>query len=65
MVQAERLQVKVNLKSTDQDASLVFVSDVLTIAEVSRRSGIASSALRFYEQRGLVKSERAGSGHRR
>lgn len=29
------------------------------------RSGVASSALRFYEERGLIASERAGSGHRR
>ena len=26
---------------------------------------MASSALRFYEERGLISSERAGSGHRR
>ena len=39
--------------------------DLLTIGEVSRRSGVASSALRFYEERGLIESERAGSGHRR
>jgi MerR family redox-sensitive transcriptional activator SoxR len=32
---------------------------------VSRRSGVAASALRFYEERGLIRSERAGSGHRR
>ena len=38
---------------------------LLTIGEVSRRSGVASSALRFYEERGLITSERAGSGHRR
>jgi MerR family redox-sensitive transcriptional activator SoxR len=38
---------------------------VLTITEISRRSGVASSALRFYEERGLIHSERAGSGHRR
>ncbi|HEX3290400.1 MAG TPA: redox-sensitive transcriptional activator SoxR [Gaiella sp.] len=38
---------------------------LLPIGEVSRRSGVASSALRFYEQRGLITSERAGSGHRR
>jgi MerR family transcriptional regulator, redox-sensitive transcriptional activator SoxR len=37
----------------------------LTISEVSRRSGVAASALRFYEERGLITSERAGSGHRR
>src|SRR3989449_4340042 len=38
---------------------------MLTTTEVSRRSGVASSALRFYEERGLITSERAGSGHRR
>jgi MerR family transcriptional regulator, redox-sensitive transcriptional activator SoxR len=41
------------------------MSDLLTIGEVARRSGVASSALRFYEQRGLIASTRAGSGHRR
>ena len=41
------------------------MSDLLTIGEVSRRSGVASSALRFYEAQGLLSSERAGSGHRR
>ena len=41
------------------------MSDLLTITDVSRRSGVASSALRFYESRGLIASERAGSGHRR
>src|SRR5262245_22391022 len=41
------------------------MDSVLTISEVSRRSGVASSALRVYEERGLVMSERAGSGHRR
>lgn len=41
------------------------MSELLTIGEVARRSGVAASALRFYEERGLVVSERAGSGHRR
>ncbi len=41
------------------------VETVLTISEVARRSGVASSALRFYEERGLITAERAGSGHRR
>ncbi len=45
--------------------SFALVSTLLTIGEVSRRSGVASSALRFYEERGLITSERAGSGHRR
>jgi hypothetical protein len=37
----------------------------MTIGEVARRSGVAASALRFYEDRGLISSERAGAGHRR
>src|SRR3954466_7229403 len=41
------------------------MASLLTIGEVSRRSGVAASALRFYEERGLITSERAGSGHRR
>jgi MerR family transcriptional regulator, redox-sensitive transcriptional activator SoxR len=45
----------VNLKSSEE----------LTIGEVARRSGVAASALRFYEERGLIASVRAGSGHRR
>ena len=39
--------------------------ELLTIGEVSKRSGVAASALRFYEERGLITSDRAGSGHRR
>ena len=41
------------------------VADVLTIGEVARRSGVATSALRFYEDQGLIASERTDSGHRR
>ena len=39
--------------------------ELLSIGEVARRSGVATSALRYYEQLGLISSERAGSGHRR
>ena len=41
------------------------MDNLLTISEIARRSGVASSALRFYEERGLITSERTGSGHRR
>jgi MerR family redox-sensitive transcriptional activator SoxR len=41
------------------------VAELLTISEVAKRSGVAASALRFYEDRGLIASQRAGSGHRR
>lgn len=36
-----------------------------TIGEVARRTGVATSALRFYEDRGLIRSERNAGGHRR
>jgi MerR family redox-sensitive transcriptional activator SoxR len=61
----DRLKVQVNLKSRAARDFIATVSTLLTIGEVSRRSGVASSALRFYEERGLIRSERAGSGHRR
>ena len=54
-----------NLKSREKCDISSAVPDPLTISEVSRRSGVAASALRFYEEKGLIKSERAGSGHRR
>ena len=41
------------------------MSELLTIGETAKRSGVAASALRFYEEKGLIVSERAGSGHRR
>ena len=41
------------------------MTDLMTIADVARRSGVAASALRFYEQRGLIASDRTGAGHRR
>ena len=41
------------------------MSDVLTIGEVAARSGVATSALRFYEEQGLIRSERTDAGHRR
>jgi len=47
------------MKSTADPTAL------LTIGEIAGRSGVAASALRFYESRGLIRSERAVSGHRR
>jgi len=39
--------------------------DELTIGEVAERSGIATSALRFYEREGLVAAHRTSGGQRR
>ena len=40
-------------------------SDLLTIGEVAERSGLATSALRFYEEQGLIASERTQGNQRR
>jgi MerR family redox-sensitive transcriptional activator SoxR len=39
--------------------------DLLTIGEVAQRTGIAPSALRFYETKGLIHSERSDGNQRR
>ena len=41
------------------------MATLLSIGEISRRSGVAASALRFYEEYGLIKSQRTNSRHRR
>lgn len=41
------------------------MSEQLTIGELAERSGVATSALRYYEERGLIRAERNSSGHRR
>jgi MerR family redox-sensitive transcriptional activator SoxR len=39
--------------------------DLLTISEVGRRSGFAASALRYYEDQGLIEATRSDGGRRR
>ncbi|MFI7644212.1 redox-sensitive transcriptional activator SoxR [Nonomuraea sp. NPDC049400] len=41
------------------------VEELLTIGEVGRRSGVAVSALRFYEDQGLLTSTRTAGNQRR
>ena len=41
------------------------MENALTIGEVAARSGVATSALRFYEEQGLIHSARTDAGHRR
>ena len=54
-------------RSTLQNSSVALtpVVAMLTIGEVSRRSGVAPSALRFYEERGLIVSVRSAGNQRR
>lgn len=39
--------------------------DLLTVTDVSRRSGFAASALRYYEDQGLIDATRSHGGRRR
>ncbi|MGL6313094.1 redox-sensitive transcriptional activator SoxR [Vibrio sp. WXL103] len=39
--------------------------EFLTISEVAKRAGIATSALRFYESKGLIRSTRTSGNQRR
>jgi MerR family redox-sensitive transcriptional activator SoxR len=55
----------VNLRSSANCDFLKKMEKVVTIGEAVRRSGVAASALRFYEERGLIAAERRGAGHRR
>jgi MerR family redox-sensitive transcriptional activator SoxR len=39
--------------------------DLLTIGDMAARSGVAQSALRYYEREGLIRSTRTGGNQRR
>jgi MerR family transcriptional regulator, redox-sensitive transcriptional activator SoxR len=43
----------------------INTATLLTVGELAQRTGVATSALRFYEERGLIHSERTATGHRR
>jgi len=54
----------VNLKSRD-GAGAMRRNDLLPIGEVAARSGLATSAIRFYEAEGLISAARTPAGQRR
>jgi MerR family redox-sensitive transcriptional activator SoxR len=41
------------------------MAELLTIGEAARRAGVATSALRYYERRGLLEADTRQSGQRR
>lgn len=64
------VQVKVNFMSSASSASpppseRAQATQALSIGELARRAGLAPSAIRFYEQQGLMASQRSASGRRR
>ncbi|EQD44833.1 redox-sensitive transcriptional activator SoxR, partial [mine drainage metagenome] len=44
---------------------MAVLAPLLTIGELAERSGVAASAIRFYETRGLLEAERSAGGQRR
>jgi MerR family transcriptional regulator, redox-sensitive transcriptional activator SoxR len=44
---------------------MTTLADRVTIGELSRRAAVAASALRYYEQLGLISSTRTAGGQRR
>lgn len=41
-----------------------MIDEQLSIGAVAERTGLATSAIRFYEEKGLVRPERSRAGHR-
>ncbi len=52
------VKVEVDMKSSDS-------SELLSVGEVADRCGIAASAVRYYDDRGLITSTRTAGGQRR
>jgi MerR family redox-sensitive transcriptional activator SoxR len=43
----------------------VRASDIISIGEIAKRTGLAVSAIRYYERRGLIRPLRSAGGQRR
>ncbi len=53
------------VKASSSALPVKRASDVLTIGQVATRTGLSVSAIRFYEQKGLVTPQRNTGGQRR
>lgn len=54
-----------NLKSRRLEQEAKTTLDELSVGEVARRAGFATSAVRFYEAEGLIEGTRSAGGQRR
>jgi MerR family redox-sensitive transcriptional activator SoxR len=63
-MEVEKLQVRVDCRY-DQPQYRGAVEEQLTIGALSKRTGVAPSALRFYEAEGLIHATRSEGGQRR
>lgn len=60
--QKDKYNQKLNAAITQGEE---MAKEELSVGEVSKRSGVAVSALHFYESKGLIKSTRNAGNHRR
>jgi MerR family transcriptional regulator, copper efflux regulator len=51
--------------SDDEPASPEGGTDLIPIGELARRAGVSTSAVRYYERRGLLQADQRQSGQRR
>jgi MerR family redox-sensitive transcriptional activator SoxR len=59
------LELKQLLKSSYGCGMVAQVASELTVGQLAERSGVSTSALRFYERQGLIHSRRTTGGQRR
>lgn len=59
------MQVQVNLKSSASVPDMTTRATYLTVGQLSDRSGVSTSALRYYETQGLISSDRTAGNQRR
>src|SRR4051794_37112489 len=62
---AATVNAQVHLKSRVVACSVGHMEMELTIGTLSERTGVATSALRFYESEGLIDATRTAGGQRR
>lgn len=53
------------MSETAKSGKRCSTASVMTVGEVAQRSGVAVSAIRFYEAQGLIRSMRTGGNQRR
>jgi DNA-binding transcriptional MerR regulator len=61
---AEEYHARVDLTLKPGQRFTVCLMDAMRISELARRSGVAASTLRYYEQAGLLPAGRTGTGYR-
>src|SRR3546814_2186538 len=60
------MKAQVRFRSSEKrGAPIMHRTDLIAIGELAARTGVAVSAIRFYEAKGLIEALRTGGGQRR